>query len=193
MKNNMTTIKNIPRTGRIGRFAKIIEKELGEKVLLKVMQNSDKYASFKVTEKSAWWKSAIEKLEKEVGVKRAEEIMRLCGQKCCGQGIRKIAKRLMSESKSIEEFLQKASTDGLKKGEVEYKLKDKNTIVGTFYRCFCKQVSQVKPPFKNMTYCQCSAEFHKQYFEAALEKPVEVELKQSIISGAETCEYIIRF
>ncbi len=182
---------NIPKTGRIGRFAKIIEKELGEKVLSKVMQNSNKYASFKVPEQSLWWKSAIEKLEKEIGKDKAENIMRLCGQKCCGQGIRKTAKRLMDESKSIEEFLRKASTDGLKEGEVEYKLKDKNTIIGTFYRCFCKQVSQVKPPFKNMTYCQCSAEFHKQYFEAALEKPVRVEMKQSIISGAKTCKYII--
>jgi len=181
----------IPKTGRIGRLAKIIEKELGEKTLLVVMQDSDKYELFKAPEKSVWWKAAIEKLEKEVGIKKAEEIMRLCGQKCCGQGIRKTAKRLMNESKSMEEFLKKASTDGLKEGEVEYKLKDKNTIIGTFYRCFCKQVSQVKPPFKNMTYCQCSAEFHKQYFEAALEKPVRVVMKQSIISGAKTCKYII--
>ncbi len=184
-------MKIIPKTGRIGRFAKIIEKELGEIILLRVMQNSDKYASFKVPEKSLWWKSTVEKLEKEIGKDKAESIMKLCGQKCCGQGIRKTAKRLMNESKSIEEFLKKASTDGLKEGEVEYKLKDENTIIGTFYRCFCKQVSQTKLPFKDLTYCQCSAEFHKQYFKAALEKSVEVEIKQSIINGAKTCKFLI--
>ena len=186
----MATTK-IPKTGRIGRFAKIIEKEVGENILLKVMQNSDKYASLNASEKSSWWMSAVEKLVNEVVRDKTENIMRLCGQKCCGQGIRKTAKRLMSESKSVEEFLGKASTDGLKEGEVEYKLRDNNTIIGTFYRCFCKQVSQAKPLSKNLTYCQCSAEFHKQYFEAALEKPVEVDITQSIINGAKTCIFII--
>lgn len=185
------TTESIPRTGRIGRFAKVIEKELGEKVLSNVMQDSDKYDSFKSPEKSNWWKSAVERLDKEVGQNKAEEIMRLCGEKCCGKGIRKTAKRLMSESNSLEEFLVKASTDGLKEGEVEYKLTNKNTITGTFYRCFCKQVSKSDSSFKKMTYCQCSAEFHKQYFEAALERSVEVTINQSIINGAENCVFII--
>ncbi len=187
----MTTVKNIPKGGRIGRFARILKKELGEKIMLKVVQNSDKYKSFKPSEKSSWWMSAVGKLVKEVGKDKAENTMRLCGQKCCGQGTRKTAKRLMKKSKSLKEFLKRASTDGLKEGEVEYKLKDKNTITGTFHRCFCKQVSQAKPQSKNILYCQCSAEFHKQYFQAALEKPIKVEIKQSIINGAKTCKFII--
>ena len=182
---------DIPKTGRIGRFAKIIEKDLGEDLLLEVMQDSDKYASFKAPEKAAWWSSAVERLEKVAGNEKAIDIMTQCGQKCCGLGMRKTAKRLMNESKSMEEFLEKASTYEVKEGEIEYKLKDANTIIGTFNRCFCGQVKQTKMPFKNKTYCQCSAEFHKQFFKAALEKPVEVELIQSIISGAKTCKFII--
>ena len=182
---------DIPKTGRIGRFAKIIEKDLGEDLLLEVMQDSDKYALLKAPEKAAWWNSAIERLEEGVGSDKAIDIMKQCGQKCCGQGMRKIAKRLMSESKSMEEFLEKASNYEVKEGEIEYKLKDANTIIGTFNRCFCGQVKQTKVPFKNKTYCQCSAEFHKQFFKAALEKPIEVELIQSIISGAKTCKFVI--
>ena len=183
---------DIPQTGRIGRFAKIIGKELGKEVLLKVMQGSDKYTSLKAPGQAVWWKSAVERLETEVGIKKAERIMNLCGQKCCGKGIRKTAWRLMDESKSIEEFLKRASTDGLKEGQVEYKLKDKNIIIGTFNRCFCGQVAQTETPFKNKTYCQCSAEFHRQYFEAALGNPVKVELLQSIISGAKACKFVIQ-
>ena len=181
----------IPKTGRIGRFAKIIEKDLGEDLLLEVMQDSDKYALFKAPEKAAWWFSAVERLEKGVGNEKAIEIMNQCGQKCCGRGIRKTAKRLMNESKSIEEFLEKASNYEVKEGEIEYKLKDANTIIGIFNRCFCGQVKQTKIPFKNKIYCQCSAEFHKQFFKAALEEPIEVELTQSIISGAKTCKFVI--
>jgi predicted hydrocarbon binding protein len=183
--------ENVPKTGRIGRFAKIIEKNLGEDLMLEVMQDSDKYKSHKAPEKATWWRSALERLEKKVGFEIAIEIMNQCGEKCCGQGIRKTAKRLMNESKSMEEFLEKASTYEVKEGEIEYKLKDKNTIIGIFNRCFCGQVKQTKISFKNKTYCQCSAEFHKQFFKAALEKPIEVELTQSIISGAKTCKFII--
>jgi hypothetical protein len=91
----------------------------------------------------------------------------------------------------MEEFLEKASNYEVKEGEIEYKLKDVNTIIGIFNRCFCGQVKQTKMPFKNTIYCQCSAEFHKQFFKAALEKPIEVELTQSIISGAKTCRFVI--
>ena len=56
-----------------------------------------------------------------------------------------------------------------------------------FAEVFCYQVVRTEEPFNNRTYCQCSAEFHKQYFEAAIGKPIEVELEQSIISGAEYC------
>jgi predicted hydrocarbon binding protein len=184
-------MESIPKTGRIGRFAKIINKDLGEDILTTVMQDSDKYSSLKAPEKAAWWKSVIERLEKEVGNEKAIAVMRSCGQKCCGKGIRKTAKRLMDESNSMEEFLEKASTYEVKKGEIEYKLRDTNTIVGVFNRCFCGQVRQTKKPFEDQIYCQCSVEFHKQFFEAAIGKPIDVELSQSIISGAKTCNFII--
>jgi predicted hydrocarbon binding protein len=183
--------EKIPKTGRIGRFAKIIEKNLGEDLMLEILQDSDKYASLKAPEKASWWRSAVERLEDKAGIVKSIEIMNQCGQRCCGQGIRKTAKRLMDESKSMEEFLEKASTHEVKEGEIAYTLQDDNTIVGIFNRCFCGQVKQTKTPFKNNTYCHCSAEFHKQFFKAALEKPVEVELVQSIISGAKTCKFII--
>ncbi|UCG02420.1 MAG: hypothetical protein JSW11_00200 [Candidatus Heimdallarchaeota archaeon] len=84
-----------------------------------------------------------------------------------------------------------ASTHEVKEGEIEYTIKDRNTIVDVFNRCFCGQVKQTKDPFINLLYCHCSAEFHKQFFEAALGKPIDVKLTQSIISGAKTCNFII--
>lgn len=184
-------IDEVPKTGRIGRFAKIIDKDLGEDVMLEVMKDSDNYSSLKGPQKAEWWRAAVERLENAVGVEKAISIMNSCGSRCCGQGNRKTAKRLMDESKSLEEFLVKASNYEVKEGEIEYKLKDENTIIGTFNRCFCGQVRQTRNAFKNNTYCQCSVEFHKQFFKAAFEKPVKVELTQSIITGADSCRFII--
>ena len=163
-----------------------------DEILHDAMQDSGEYSKLKPIDKTNWWKSAIDRLEKSIGSQSAIEVMKLCGSKCCGKGIRKTAKRLMTESQSLEEFLEKASNYEVKEGEIEYTLKDENTIIGTFNKCFCGQVRQTKKPFENKTYCQCSVEFHRQFFKAAFGKPVEVELTQSIITGADSCKFIIR-
>ena len=187
-KSNKNQTSEIPTTGRIGRFARIIEKEYDRDIAEKVMQDSDKYESFNYAEKAAWWRGAIEQLEKEVGKETAIKIMEFCGRKCCGPGRRKTAKKLMGESKSIEEFLNKLNK--IFRG-VRFKLKDKNTVVVRYDKCFCGQVKQSKQPFPTTTYCQCGVAWEKQFFESALEISVEVELVQTVITGAESCEFII--
>jgi len=183
---------NIPKTGRIGRFAKIVESKTTNDSFVKIMAKSDEYDKYKPTIKANWWNNTVEKLETELGTEKAVEIMRLCGSKCCGKGQRKTAKRLIDESSSIEDFLEKVSKYEVKDGELEYKLINNNTIIGKHNRCFCGQVKKSKEHFKNQTYCQCSVEFNKQFFEAAFEKPVEVKLKQSILTGGDYCEFEIK-
>jgi len=182
----------IPRTGRIGRFAKIVESKASKDSFLKIMENSDEYGKYKPEKKAQWWSCAIGRLENELGKDDAINVMKTCGSKCCGQGQRKTAKRLMDESSSVEDFLDKVSKYEVKDGELEYKLMDENTIVGKHNRCFCGQVKKSKELFKNYTYCQCSVEFNKRFFEAAFEMPVEVELKQSILNGDDFCEFEIK-
>ncbi|MBN2007750.1 hypothetical protein JW960_00225 [candidate division KSB1 bacterium] len=155
------------------------------------MQDADSYETYKPNKKATWWMGAVERLEDEVGIQEAIEIMKACGRRCCSQGHRTTAKRLMAESSSVEEFLVKTSQYGVKEGAIEYKLKDERTIVGQFNRCFCGQVKRTTTPFKNRTYCHCSTEFHKHFFEAALGKDVHVEIIQSIISGATCCIFLI--
>ena len=187
-KSNENQASKIPKTGRIGRFAKIIEKEYDRDIVEKVMQDSDKYEPFNYAEKAAWWRGAIERLEKEVGKETAIKIMESCGRKCCGLGHRKTAKKLMGESKLIKEFLNKLNK---KFRGVRFKLKDKNTVVVRYDKCFCGQVKQTKQPFPTTTYCQCGVAWEKQFFESALEIPIEVELVQTVTTGAESCEFII--
>lgn len=170
-------------------MAKNIEKETNRDIVLKVMQDIDQFnsASSRV-EKVEWIKEAIKRLEQQVGKKESIKIMENCGRDCC-MGCRREHtkfKTLMSESKSIEEFLNKVSAGG-----INYKLKDKNTIIGEYNKCYCSLVKQTKKPFQNKLYCQCGVGHIRQLFESALKKPVEVELVQSVITGAKICEFII--
>ena len=72
-----------------------------------------------------------------------------------------------------------------------FKLKDEHTVVGGYDKCYCGLVNKTKKPFKNLTYCYCGAGHIKQFFESALEKPVQVKLEQSVIAGAKNCKFLI--
>ena len=178
-----------PKTGKIGNLARSIENETNRSVVLKVMQNVDKFKSASDrTKKAEWIKEAIKKLEREVGKEKSVKIMENCGRDCCRDCRREHAKfkTLMSESKSIEEFLNKVSMSG-----INYKLKDKNTIIGEYNKCYCSMVKQTKKPFPTKTYCHCGIGHIKQLFESTLKKPVEAELMQSVITGSESCKFLI--
>lgn len=179
----------IPKTGKIGNLARNIENETNRSVVLKVMENVDKFKSASDrTKKAEWIKEAIKRLEREVGKAKSVKIMENCGRDCCRDCRREHAKfkTLMRESKSIEEFLNKVSMGG-----ISYKLKDKNNIIGQYNKCYCSLVKQTKKHFPTTTYCQCGVGHIKQLFESTLKKPVEVELAQSVITGAESCKFLI--
>ena len=185
-EKNESTLSKIPKTGRIGRFAKIIEKETNQDVLIKIMEDSDKYNLYNSSKKADWWKDIINRMENEIGTDKTKEILSICGSRCCGKGHRKTVRKKYEESSSIEDFLNKISIKG-----VIYELVDKNTIVAEYERCFCGQVKDTTTFFPNMTYCECGTEFNRQYFSSAFGKPVEVKLKKSVISGSDSCKFYI--
>ena len=113
--------------------------------------------------------------------------MKICGDKCCGAGHRRTVKKKYDDSISIEEFLEKISIK-----DVTYKLENNNKIIAEYNRCFCGNVKHTKKTFLNMLYCECGKEFNKQYFSAAFGKEVEVELISSVISGCDSCKFLIR-
>jgi hypothetical protein len=94
--------------------------------------------------------------------------MENCGRDCCIDCRKEHEKfkTLMSESKSIEEFLNKVSTGG-----INYKLKDKNTIIGEYNKCYCSLVKQTKKSLQNKLYCQCGVGHIKVRNSAVTSQP----------------------
>jgi predicted hydrocarbon binding protein len=178
----------IPKTGRIGRFAKILKKQVPKELFLKVLKDSDRYSSFSPSKKAEWWRNTVIRMENELGIEKTEEILSICGSRCCGSGHRKTVRKKFEESTSIQEFLKKISAK-----DVIYTLINNNTILAKYQRCFCGQVKAIKTTFPNLTYCHCSAEFNKQYFSSAFNKPVKVALMKSVISGDDSCQFHVHF
>jgi len=186
------TQKGLPITGKIGRFARILEKDTTKDTAIKIMKDSGKYESYNKSEKAAWWKETMERLEKTIGRKKAIKIMEACGQKCCGVKNRKIAKQYFDKSKNLKEFIEKLNNELFSVADAHLEIKNNHTLTAKYSRCLCGQVNHIKTPFKNDIYCHCSAEWLKTFFESALEKPVNVEIIQTIINGADSCKFEIK-
>jgi hypothetical protein len=178
--------------GWMTRFKRCIDAEAGAAVSKKVIFKPERFdETSNYAQKAEWIRNAVQRLEKEAGEATARKVMQACGMKCCGPMQQKRAKRLMKESKSVEELLAKLNEAGIGGGRL--KLKNKNTIVGGYDWCYCGRVKQTEEPFPTDTYCHCSAGWYISLFEAAFDKPVKVSLKQSIIQGADSCEFDIDF
>lgn len=178
--------------GWMTRFKRCIEAEADPGVAEKVLVETERFdATSNYAQNAEWIRNAVRRLEKEAGKPTARKVMQACGRKCCGPIQQKRAKQFMKESKSVEELLARLNERGIGGGRL--KLKDANMIVGGYDWCYCGRVRQTQQPFPTDTYCHCSAGWYKSLFEAAFGKPVKVKLKQSILQGADRCEFEIEF
>lgn len=178
--------------GWMTRFQRCIDAEAGAAIAKKVIIQPGQFdETSNYAQKAEWIKSAVQRLEKEAGKATAIKVMQACGRKCCGPTQQKRARRFMEESRSVEELLARLNRAGIGGGRLA--LKNKNTIVGGYDRCLCGRVKQTSGPFPTDTYCHCSTGWYQSLFEAAFGKPVEVTLTQSILQGADRCEFEIRF
>jgi hypothetical protein len=59
--------------------------------------------------------------------------------------------------------------------------------------CHCPRVRDIQKTGKRLstTYCHCSAGFYKKNFEEILERPVDVEIVQTVLSGDDVCSFAI--
>ena len=176
--------------GWMTRFKRCIDAEAGAAVSEKVIIETERFdATSDYAQKAEWIKNAVRRLEKEAGKPTARKVMQACGMKCCGPTQQKRAKQFMKESKSVKELLARLNERGIGGGRL--KLTNRKTIVSGYDWCYCGRVKQTQQPFPTDTYCHCSAGWYKSLFEAAFDKPVKVKLKQSIIQGADSCEFEI--
>ena len=182
---------SIPTTGRIGRFLKIVEEHSGEKNFIKIAEGSSGYNKLSAVQKALWWKNAVEKMDAALGGDAALTVMTQCGAKCCGAGHRKTARRLMESSDSVEEFLAGLEKLVKNEGDLSYSLAEDGKILARHNKCFCGQVKRSPEKHSNALYCSCSVEFNRRFFSAAFNKPVEVELKKTILCGDDYCEFEI--
>lgn len=105
----------------------------------------------------------------------------------CVKNFLKVAEEVKKNSKGVEEIVKNLNE---KLGAELFKLVGKE-IHSKLDKCFCHWgVKETKEPI-SVTYCHCSLGWMKTLFKTLLDKPVKVDLIQSVITGADSCRFII--
>ncbi len=187
--------------GLIQEISGQVEKVAGKKVRDKVMEGSEKAAkSTNRTESALWVKEAIDRLDASTTPEKCRQIMTACGYSCIAhnKGLSNGIKNRRLKHKTEEAFLKAE----IKKPIKGIRLERRGDILIQYYtphtystprRCFCGlMVALPEGVNTSLTYCHCSKGFVEKYWEGALGRPVKVEVKETCMTGADECKFIIR-
>ncbi|MEW5871125.1 MAG: hypothetical protein AB1894_17755 [Chloroflexota bacterium] len=98
-----------------------------------------------------------------------------------------------SEGEFLEAELRKPPTGTRleRQGEILYQYYTPGLFTHPM-RCYCSLLRGLAPgDSASLTYCQCSRAFVQTYWQAALGRPVQVDLLETCIAGAQACKFAI--
>ena len=184
----------------IKELEKTIERIAGKIVSKKVLQGSEHITKSSPKNNIALWvRDAIHRLDSSIDQKARIQIMESCGRNCASINKRVIesAKKRRKKFKDLDAFLEAEQRKPMKGTRLS---KDGN-ILCQYYtphtftqpmRCYCSLLRGLPKDISvSLTYCHCSKAFVQKLWESVLEKPVKVELLQSVISGDSECKFAV--
>jgi hypothetical protein len=146
-----------------------------------------------------WAKAAVDRMDALLPLEVRIEIMESCGAHCAktNSGILNGAVARRHKYADEEAFLAAE----IRKPPAGTRLEREADSLIQIYtpqafrrpmRCFCALVKDL-PAGETMsqTYCHCSKAFVRTVWEAALGRPVQVELMESAVSGSRECRFRI--
>ncbi len=161
---------------------------VNEETKADLLQSCDAYEALATTgQKAQWIKDMMLRLDEQVGEAVARRIMQDCGRHCIDQSVLEKARRLQRKSMNLDDLLDRLNQAHIGGGKLQ---RTGNVIHAAYDRCYCGSVSK-SPQQIPLIYCHCSCGWYQQLFETLLEKPVQVQLLDSIAHGALICQFAI--
>jgi len=183
-------------------------KELGKNLDLfvpkvtrkKIMEGSESLTAVSGKKELAEWvKGAMERMDALVDKKTRIKVMENCGHNCAlvHKNIIVKTKGRRKKFKSVEGFLKAEQRNKLpgsrlvRRGDVLYQFYTPSSFARPV-RCYCGLLRGL-PANETIssTYCHCAKGFIKSVWEGVLERPLKVDLIQSVVTGAKECKFAI--
>lgn len=138
----------------------------------------------------AWWLNTLfSGMDEKMGRKEKEGAFEKCGRACFQScGLTDSITDLKSKTSDVGELLAELNKAGIGGGNLKL---EGGKISGVYEKCYC--------PYRNAlgesispNFCNCTKGWAKSLLENILDKPVEVELVQSIGRGDKVCRFEAR-
>ncbi|MCL5999201.1 MAG: hypothetical protein M1546_24525 [Chloroflexi bacterium] len=185
---------------RINVLGKSVQHFAGKEICAQVMEGSEQITDSTQPKRVAHWtKGAIERLEALADEETRCRIMQNCGHNCvlAGSLITKarVRRRKYATEEEYIEAMQQAPAPGtrlIRQGNVVYQFYTPRQFGEPPIRCYCGLVRRL-PDHETMPrfYCECSRAFVEKLWSSVLDRPVEVELLESSVTGAQECKFAI--
>ena len=197
------------------KVSKSLDQYVGESTRKKVMKGSEELKSSSSGKKKAkWMAKAIDKVDELIEEDIRKEVLVNCSHIFPKSRIKPL-KSKYKETGSIDAVIKLMHKDTSWQGlsYYEYPKREGHVIYVTkipcnpvkfdkaangdekkFYYCHCRLVkTSLKASEINIssTFCYCGAGWYKSLWEGVLDKPVQVELLQSVIKGDNCCEFAV--
>jgi hypothetical protein len=177
-----------------------IENLAGAQVASSVMEGNEKVSASSNPMKIALWvKGAIDRLDGLTDAVTREQILLNCGYQC-------ILVNTAPLDSALERRRKYPSDDAFIDAEIAnpprgFRFERDGDLLVQFYtprsfgpgmRCYCGLMRALpEGMIASKTFCQCSRGFVEKYWQGILGRAVAVELKETALTGADECRFLI--
>ncbi|MEW6410944.1 MAG: DUF6144 family protein [Candidatus Zixiibacteriota bacterium] len=189
----------------VQRLTDALKKYAGGSVCQDVMVDSDQLLSMDEKQKAEWVCRAMEKLDYHIADNdKRIKIMTECSCRCYGEFIEEF-KQEYQASRDIDRLIDLMYgkvflNRPVREGNIVYvtkaprfpgkHAKAKTPEERQYYFCHCDFARAAEGEI-SPTYCLCGAGWCKQIWEQVLERPVRVDVVQSVLLGDDICQFAV--
>jgi predicted hydrocarbon binding protein len=134
--------------------------------------------------KNEWIITFMKNLNAHCDEETRTQLMLSCGRDCARHASITLAETSKGD---VDKFISKLAKIIGK----ENCYRESDSVHLTYNKCLCKMVSK-EPEKLSDTYCICSKGWLLEMFETAAQKPVQVEILQTIKRGHPSCKFIVK-
>ena len=129
---------------RIKTIEQVLDERVDTATKERLLAGGSEYEALKAPrQKAGWVRNWVERLEGEVGVQAAGQVMEGCGRRCIGASVLDKARRLRAGASGLDDLLGRLNQAHIGGGQLR---RAGDAIHATYERCYCGSVSQTREP-----------------------------------------------
>ena len=151
----------------------------------KILGDNENIQTLGQAGKAEYIREVIERIDEQLEEDTLVRLLHSCN--CLSKSKIKKGSELLKECKDIDLFFDELPKLRIAGTDIR---KEKNGYIIVYDKCYCGMVKKTKTPI-SYTFCNCSRGYLKDFFEGVFKKPVQLDIINTVIHGANECIFRI--